>query len=69
MENRSWMRKYMAALVGGRITQAGVTKDGWPYFNVSVRVPGMGEVSFKVEVSQDPEGNGPGFLFGLPDPE
>jgi len=26
-------------------------------------------VHFEVEVSQDPEGNGPGFLFGLPVPE
>ena len=36
----------------------------WPTLTMTnPKYPG---VKLKVEVSQDPEGNGPGFLFGLP---
>ena len=34
----------------------------WPTFTAK-----KGKDTFTLEVSQDPEGNGEGFLFGLPD--
>jgi hypothetical protein len=59
------MNTYMKGLVGGKIVDAGSgdSYDDFPYF--IVQHPKYGKL--KVEVSQDPEGNGPGFLFGLPD--
>jgi hypothetical protein len=64
-----WMRRYMSALKGGKIVDAGVGEEdeegqSWPWFLVE-----KDGRQFRVEVSQDPEGNGPGFLFGLPEPE
>jgi hypothetical protein len=44
-----------------------VEVDGGAEFPAfTVKTP-SGE-TFVVEVSRDPEGNGPGFLFGLPTP-
>ena len=62
-----WMTGYLKGLVGATIVEAGVGADdadgeGFPYFVIEKD----GERT-TVEVSQDPEGNGPGFLFGLPD--
>jgi hypothetical protein len=57
--NEFWTR-YYAQLKGRKIIDAGLNADGWPFFKLD-----DGKV---IEVSQDPEGNGPGFLFGLPDP-
>lgn len=66
------MAGYMKALVGGKIIEAGMGdvvlgeygfgNEGFPYFIVEKN----GE-QFRVEVSQDSEGNGAGFLFGLPE--
>ena len=61
-EKRFW-EKYYKNLIGHTITEAGVGKDGFPYFKTK-----KGSLEFTCEVSQDPEGNGPGFLFGLPTP-
>lgn len=61
---QAFYRKYYATLIGGTIVQTGVTDDGWP--QLVVKMP-TGE-TYTCEVSQDPEGNGPGFLFGLPEP-
>lgn len=63
MVDSKWLKKYMEPLLGGRIIGVGVNRDGFPYFLV---VPQDGGNTLRIEVSQDPEGNGPGFLFGLP---
>jgi hypothetical protein len=56
-----WLKKYLKPLEGRKIVKTGVNKDGFPFFTLDNKV--------KIEISQDPEGNGPGFLFGLPDPK
>lgn len=58
-----FFQRYYSALAGRRIVRAGVKKeDGeeWPFFIL--------DNGWRIEVSRDGEGNGPGFLFGLPDP-
>lgn len=60
---QQFYRRYYAALEGSTI----VSVDGGAEFPAfTVRTP-AGDV-FTVEVSRDEEGNGPGFLFGLPTP-
>lgn len=66
-----WWGKYLAPLVGATITDAvgkaqddGFGEEVWPTLTVRTK---DGE-EFDLEVSQDEEGNGPGFLFGLPTP-
>jgi hypothetical protein len=62
-DERKFYSRYYAALKGGTI----VSVDGGAEFpKFTVKTP-SGEL-FEVEVSRDPEGNGPGFLFGLPAP-
>lgn len=58
---------YYGQLEGCTITNTRVeNEDGqlWPVLTVTTP---DGEV-FSIEVSRDEEGNGPGFLFGLPVP-
>ena len=72
---------YSASLKGATITKVELTQgeyEGqyWPTFTVKTKairktatrdaVPAQ---TLMVEVSQDEEGNGPGFLFGLPHPK
>jgi hypothetical protein len=57
MDDNTFMKKYMKGLEGRTIVKTGVNKDGFPFFTLDDKS--------KIEVSQDPEGNGPGFLFGL----
>lgn len=54
----AWMKKYLKPLVGKKIVEVGETKEGYPFFKLNDGT--------KIEVSRDEEGNGPGFLFGLP---
>lgn len=57
--------KYYGFLKDAKITGAGVMEDGhelWPYIDI---LASDGE-AYRLEISQDPEGNGPGFIFGLP---
>ena len=61
MSENSWMKKYLKPLEGKKIIKTGVNKDGFPFFTLND--------GSKIEVSRDEEGNGPGFLFGLPDPK
>lgn len=65
----TWLRKYLAPLVGGTITEVGSQEDdmdGKPWPTFTVRKPDGTE--YVIEVAQDEEGNGAGFLFGLPTP-
>lgn len=55
-----WMKIYLSHMIDKKIVKVGVTKDGFPFFLL--------DDGTKVEVSKDEEGNGPGFLFGLPRP-
>lgn len=52
--------RYYRQLIGKKVTGIGCTADGFWFF-----VLDSGE---RIEISQDEEGNGPGFLFGLPIP-
>jgi len=53
---------YYRQLVGCLITGVGVSEDGFPFFIVAPR-GGTTKRSYRIEISQDPEGNGAGFLF------
>lgn len=58
------LNAYYSQLVGGRITEVQLIEDSdfvdpWP--TLFLTLPN-GEV-LKVEISRDPEGNGPGFAF------
>lgn len=71
LSEKEWLGAYLAPLVGATIDKVEVrTLDGqeWPVLHVS-RVTLRGVERHKLEVSQDVEGNGPGFLLGLPRPE
>lgn len=60
-----WTRAYYGSMVGLRCVAVDAhIEDGecWPV--LTFEHPKGGEV--KIEVSRDEEGNGPGFLFGLP---
>ena len=68
--NNYW-KKYYGSLKGATIVSFdGMTEneewgDGFPTFTIRFA---NGEVG-QIEISQDPEGNGGGFIFGLPTPE
>lgn len=71
-EDVKWYDRYFSSLVGCTIEKAVLEQDAegwgdewWP--TLTCRSP-TGKV-FMVSVSQDEEGNGPGWLFGLPTPE
>ena len=66
MEQKKWIKKYLTPLVGGTITRVGCNSEEYP--TITVKVPGEME-PYLLEISQDEEGNGPGFVFGLPMPK
>jgi len=61
-KEREFLTGYYSQLVGGSINGFILTQDEegnqWPTFTIAV-----GDKTYTIEVSQDPEGNGPGFLF------
>ncbi len=63
----AWTKKYMAPLVGSKIVGVGVTEDGFPF--ITVEATEKNGFSGLLEISRDTEGNGPGFIFGLPEPK
>ena len=68
MEQRDWektYRRYYGQLSGCLITGVGLTEDGFPFLIVAPH-GGTSDTAHRVEISQDPEGNGAGFLF-IPD--
>jgi hypothetical protein len=67
MTEKDWISNYLKQLVGCTITEAFAVSDDsgiWPVI-VATRQDGT---KFNLEISRDPEGNGPGFIFGLPNP-
>jgi hypothetical protein len=69
MSNKFWS-KYYGSLVGAEILSFdGMTEsdfgDGFPSFTVKFADGTLTQI----EISQDPEGNGGGFIFGLKTPE
>ena len=64
----TWQREYYGQLVGATIENCtikpdtegyGGREDGWPTFLVRTRTGHP----LTLEISQDEEGNGPGFIF------
>ena len=60
-KEREFLTGYYSQLVGGSIKEFILKQDEdgsqWPTFIIEVQ-----DKTYTVEVSQDPEGNGPGFL-------
>ena len=66
-QEKAWTEGYYGGAVGLTITGVVARHDEyddriWP---VLLAQDKNGN-TFELEVSQDPEGNGPGFIFGLP---
>lgn len=65
----NWLKHYLSALIDGRIVAVDVEivdeDDAWPQAWPVIYIKKEGEL-FRCEISQDQEGNGPGFVFGLP---
>lgn len=64
---KDWYRRYYEGAVGLTIVGFKWSGEDDP-FPVLVCRSSSGE-TVELEISQDPEGNGPGFVFGLPDPQ
>ena len=67
-----WMKGYYAELVGMTIVGVTITPDefgGEPWLSIIAEKDNEnGDIErFTLAVSQDEEGNGPGFVFGLPE--
>ena len=75
-QHGKWLQEYYGVLHLARIIKVEVYEDEhdygafWPRFHVILydEEKGFGE-KLVLEISQDEEGNGPGFIFGLPFPE
>jgi len=65
---KKWLVKYYEGAIGFKIVGATISPDGFPQL-ICRRGRGKTGEEIKLEVSQDEEGNGAGFLFGLPVPE
>lgn len=70
-----FLQKYLAPLKGGKIVDVqvnvedeGYAVEAWPVIVVQPKGTTRAADRFTLEVSRDEEGNGPGFLFGLPLP-
>ena len=61
---KEFYQKYYKSLEGVTIKTSGLSEDYFPFFTFD-----KDGKEFRCEISQDPEGNGPGFLFGLPRPD
>lgn len=64
----AWLKEYYQGLVGWTCTGRAVVRDFegnyWPVLKFEKK----GHKSMLVDVSRDEEGNGPGYLSGLPEP-
>lgn len=69
VSSKNFYKLYMQFLVGCRITAVGQDAEGFLILECEGKEPRGGDtVRYRVDVSQDEEGNGPGFLFGMPNP-
>lgn len=72
-QEQEYLQKYYSTLVGMTITDIAVVLDltdgDWGDNWLVIQVTDNNGNRYRLEVSQDPEGNGPGFIFGLPRPE
>jgi hypothetical protein len=55
-------KQYLKQLVGKKITKADVSKDVSPYITIQITL----DDGTVLKISSDEEGNGAGFIFGLP---
>lgn len=62
---KAFYDRYYGQLEGATIHSYVGMNDGFPTFDVKLK---NGQI-VRLEVSQDPEGNGGGFLFGLLSPD
>jgi len=69
LTHKEWLEAYLKPLVGATITKVEVAPDEydsdecWPKLHVKTKDVHYTTV---LEISRDEEGNGPGFIFGLP---
>lgn len=66
-----FLQKYLGQLVGATIESVDVKVEedmGYPEVWPRLQAKLADGTTVTLEVSQDTEGNGPGFLFGLPMP-
>jgi hypothetical protein len=66
-----WMERYYAPLVGAKILGIKVVPDEFDAWEawLQIEIEHADGTRSTLEVSKDEEGNGGGFLFGLPLPE
>lgn len=69
MPSKEWWSEYLAPLLGGEIIEVGLNayndnEPGFPYLKVETQDLEV----YTIEISQDAEANGPGFILGLPQP-
>ena len=57
-EMNEWLKRYLRPLVGRKITRVDVSQEGFPQIFL--------DDGTTLEISRDEEGNGAGFIFGLP---
>ncbi len=67
-----WMKVYLAPLVGAKIVAVGVVSDDggsrgdiWPVLHVEL----ADGTKYKLQICRDAEGNGAGWIHGLPNPK
>lgn len=65
MSELEWARKYYGQAVGLTIVDVAVVPEDGENWVVFACIDKDGK-PFQLELSRDPEGNGPGFLYGLP---
>jgi hypothetical protein len=69
-QEKEYLEKYYGELVGAKIIDFSIVAENdygvnfWPTFIVEL----VDKQTRVIEISQDPEGNGPGFIFGLSNP-
>ena len=70
-EQIDWLKKYYGSLEGATINKVSVKVEddmGWPQLWPVLHVTLKDGSTADLELSQDEEGNGPGFMYGLPLP-
>ena len=68
-QDKEWKLKYYSFLKGARIVNVEIFEDELftgPDQNWPVIIIEKDNQLFELQISRDEEGNGPGFMFGLP---